>query len=580
MRSSASTPANAASRTGDVLPPIGDHIRIIPLGGVEEIGRNMTAIEIGNDILVVDCGFQFKEVETPGIDYILPNTKYLEDNKDRIRAMFITHGHLDHIGGIPFIIDRIGFPPIYTRNLTAIMVKKRQFEFPHLPELDIRVIEKREKIKIGNHSVFFFGVTHTIPDSMGIAIDTPYGLVVVPSDFKLEHIDGVVSKREEEEYGVFADKKVLLMMLDSTNVDNPGWSTPEAYVHESLDTYVKEATGRLIIGTFASQMERMIKVIESAEKYGKKIAVEGRSMKNNIEIAIQAGMLKIKPDTIIPSGEVPNYPRSKIVILSTGAQGEEFAALSRMANKTNKTLTIEPGDTVLLSASIIPGNEKSVERLKDNIARQGARIISYRTSEIYIHSSGHGNRAELEWLHRKIKPKFFIPFHGNHYRLKSHAELAESTGIPAENIIVPENSAVIEIQDQGNKMVMLKEKVPSVIRMVDGLSVGDIQDVVIKDRQSLSEDGIFVIVALINTKTGTLKKSPDIISRGFIYLRESQDLLSETRVLVKKSIEDMARHQNPINFDYIKKQLGDQVSAFLFQKTQKDPIVVPVLLGV
>ena len=579
-RGGSSAPANAQSKNGDVLPPLGDNIRVIPLGGVEEIGRNMTAIEIGDDIFVIDCGFQFKEIETPGIDYILPNTKYLEDNKDRIRAMFVTHGHLDHIGGIPFIIDRIGMPPIYTRNLTAIMMKKRQFEFPHLPELDLRIVEKNEKIKVGNSSIRFFGVTHTIPDSMGIIIETPFGSLVTPGDFKLDHVDGVPSEREEAEYKMFEKENVLLLMLDSTNVDNPGWSTPEKYVYESLDKYVKESTGRLIIGTFASQMERMIRVVQSAEKYGKKIAVEGRSMKTNIEIAIQAGMLKVKPDTIIPSNEVVNYPKSKIIILSTGAQGEEFAALSRMANKSNKSLTIEPGDTILLSASIIPGNEKAVERLKDNIARQGAKISSYRTSDVYIHSTGHGNREELAWLHKKIQPKFFIPVHGNHYRLRSHAELAESLGMPAENIIVPENSAVIEIRENGGKIVMLKEKVPSVIRMVDGMQIGDIQDVVIKDRQSLAEDGIFVIVALINTKTGTLRKSPDIISRGFIYLRESQDLLSEARLLAKKTIENGARGQNPINFDYIKKQLADQMGAFLFQRTQKDPIVVPVLLGV
>ncbi len=581
MSSRGRTTAPANTKKEEVIPPLaqGD-IRIIPLGGVEEIGRNMTAIEIGNDILVIDCGFQFKEVETPGIDYILPNTKYLEDNKDRVRALLVTHGHLDHTGAIPFLIDRIGLPPIYTRNLTSLMIKKRQAEFPHIPPLDYRLVEKNDRVKIGQLSLRFFGVTHTIPDSMGIVIDTPYGNIVIPSDYKLEHMDGVPSEREEANYAFFDKEKTLLLLLDSTNVENPGFSTPEQYVMEGLDQYIRDTKGRLIIGTFASQMERMVSIIESAVKHGRKVVVEGRSMKTNIEIAKLAGLLKVKDDAFVPSNAASDYPKEKIVILSTGAQGEEFAAMMRMANKSHKFLAIEKGDTVLLSASIVPGNEKSVEKLKDNIARAGAKIISYRTSDIYVHSTGHGNREELAWLHRKIKPKYFMPIHGNHYRLRIHADLAQELGMSEDHLIVPDNSSIVEVQEGGTKFVKLPVKAPAGLRMVDGLSIGDMQEVVLKDRQALADDGMFVVIALLNTKTGKLRKSPDIISRGFVYLRESQDLLAETRTIAKKTVEATAARMNPINFDFIRKELTDEVTRFLFQKTNKHPIVIPVLIGV
>jgi len=576
--SSATKPSS--KKPTEMIPPAGDNIRIIPLGGVEEIGRNMTMIEYKDDIVVIDAGFQFQEDDTPGIDYILPNTKYLEDRKDKIRAMIVTHGHLDHIGGIPYIMSRIGNPPIYTRNLTAIMIKKRQEEFPHVEPLDIKVVEKNERIMAGKLSIGFFGVTHTIPDSMGIIIDTPFGAIVVPSDYKLRHVEGTPVEEEEKEYSVFDNMKVLLMLADSTNVENPGFSTPESVVHTNLEEIIRSIKGRLIIGTFASQFERMIKIIEVAEKFGKKIVVEGRSMKSNIEIAQLAGLLKVKKETIINAQDIESYPPDRIVILSTGAQGEEFAALMRMANKQHKHLKLTKRDTVLLSSSIIPGNEKSVEKLKDNLARQGAKIIHYRTSDVYIHSTGHGNRGELEWLHKKVKPKFFIPIHGNHYRLKLHADLAEQCGMAETNIVIPDNSTIIEIQDNGNKLVRLKEKAPSGMVMVDGFSVGDMQEVVIRDRQMLAQDGMFVIIASINTSSGKLKKSPDIISRGFVYLRESQDLLQQTRYIIKKTIEDTVHGMNPINFDYVKQVVTDNVSKYLFQQTAKRPIVIPVLLGV
>lgn len=572
--------AAGAHRSASIPPPKDDSIRIIPLGGVEEIGRNMTLVEFRGDIIVIDMGLQFREDDTPGIDFILPNPRYLEDRKGKIRGVFITHGHLDHIGGIPYIMNRIGNPPLYTRNLTALMIKKRQEEFPHLPPLNIKIVEGQERITLGALAVRFFNVTHTIPDSMGLIIETPFGNVVTPGDFKLDHTESVVSEREEESYRIFEKEKTLLLFGESTNIENPGFSTPEKLVHKTLEEIIRSVKGRLIVGTFASQFERMMKIISIAETLNKKIVIEGRSMKTNIEIAIAAGLIKPREGTIIPAQEIGNYPPDRIIILATGAQGEEFAAMMRMANKSHKLIRLEPRDTVVLSSSIIPGNEKTVEKLKDNIARHGAKILHYRTTDLYVHSTGHANRGEIEWLHRKIRPRFFIPIHGNHYRLRLHQELAEQLGTPRGNIVVPDNSMIIEIQNGGEKIVALKERAPNGPVMVDGFAVGDMQEVVLRDRQMLAEDGMFVIIASIHSGTGKLKKSPDIISRGFVYLRESQDLLHQTRLIIKKTIEEGTAGMHPINFEYVKDQLTDAVSRFLFQKTAKRPIVIPVLLGV
>jgi len=563
------------------IPPVAPgNIRIIPLGGVEKIGMNMTAVEIGEDILVIDAGFGFSDENTPGIDYILPNTKYLEERKHRVKGIIITHGHLDHIGAIPYIMDRIGNPPMYTRNLTALMIKKRQTEFPHLEPIDYKIVEKNDRIKIGNISVQFFGVTHTIADSIGVAIDTPFGYVVNPGDFKLDHVDEVPTDEEEKSYSFFNDKKVLMLLGESTNIENPGFSTPERIVIENLDTIVRDIKGRLIVGMFASHFHRIAAIITSSEKYGKKVIVEGRSMKNNIEVAIASGMLQVKKGTIIQPQEVDSYPPDKVVVLATGAQGDEFAALMRMATGSYKHFKLSNKDTVLLSASIIPGNERAVDKLKDKLSRMGAKIMHYRTSEVFIHSTGHANRGEIEWLHRKLKPRFFIPIHGTHYKLKQHAELAMQLGMAADHIVVPDNGTIIEIQDNGEKLVKLADKAPDNVVMVDGFTIGDIQDVVIRDRQVLSEDGIFVVIALINAATGKLKKSPDIISRGSVYLRESQDLLRETRFLVKNAIEETTQNMHPINIDYVKDVVSDSLGKFLFQQTAKRPIIIPVMICV
>jgi ribonuclease J len=569
------------ARNGDEkpIPPLeSGNIRIVPLGGVEEIGRNMTAVEIGDDIIVIDCGFQFREDDTPGIDYILPNTKYLEERREKIRGIFITHGHLDHIGGIPYIIDRIGYPPIYTRRLTSVMIRKRQEEFPHLKPLDIHEVETEDTVRVGDIRVKFFEVSHTIPDSMGIIVETPYGLMVFTGDLRLDHVNGIPSEKEEEEFAYFKDKKVLFLAADSTNVEKPGFSLPERTVQKNLDEIIATTNSRLIIGTFSSQLERIMRMLEAAERAGKKVLVEGRSMKINIEIVKHLGMMKVAEKTFIGPEQLESIPPSKTVILATGAQGDEFAALMRIAMKTHKYIKIQKGDVIVLSSSIVPGNERSVQKLKDNLSRQGAKIIHRDTMD--VHASGHANRDETFWIHQKINPRFFMPLHGYHYMLRVHADIAKACGRSEDEIVVPDNSCIIEIQDEGSHIVRLKEMAPAGLRLVDGFSIGDIQEVVIRDRTVLAQEGMFVIIATVNPKTGKLRKSPDIISRGFVYLRENQELLQQTRIIVKKTIEDSSKGQQPVNFDFVKNNVTDAVARFLFEKTNKRPLVIPVILGV
>jgi ribonuclease J len=559
------------------IPPVGDNIRIIPLGGVEEIGKNMTAIEIGNDIIVIDAGLQFKDATTPGIDYLIPNAKYLEERKDKIRAMFITHGHLDHIGAVPYILEKIGNPPVYSRQFGALMVQKKMEDFPHLPKIDMRIIDGDETITCGNIKIDTFAISHTIPDSMGLIIKTKFGNIVFIEDVRVDNIAGVPTEEEVKQYQRFKDMNVLLLTMDSTSIEKSGFSISESVVVKNIEKIIKETTGRLIVGTFASQVERILAIIEIAAKYGKKVVIEGRSMKANMEIVKQLGLLKT--DNLVPVTEIESIPPDKLLMLVTGAQGEEFAALMRMANKSHKYVQLRKNDTILLSSSIIPTNYMPVVKLKDQLYRSEAKVITYLDSD--VHASGHGNRDELKWIHNQIKYKYFIPLHGYHHLLRQHGEMSESLGTPAENIIIPNNGTIIEIQDEGKKIISLPMRAPHEPVTVDGFEVGEIQDLVIEDRQLLSEAGIFVIVASINTHTGKLKKSPDIISRGFVYLRESQELLRKSRFLVKNMVEDYtAKNTGPIDFDRLKKNISDELSKFLFQETAKQPLVIPVLLGV
>ena len=564
-----------------VIPEITDEdtVRIITVAGVEEIGRNMNIVETKDDIIVIDAGFQFvtEESNAPGINYILPNTQYLEERKHKIRALVITHGHLDHIGGIPFIIERLNNPPIYTQYLTSLMILKRQEEFPHIEPVQMNVIKEGESFTVGKTRIKTFRVTHSIPDAMGVGVETKHGDVVITGDLKLIHKDGKVVIEEQETWLKVGENKNLALLCDSTNADREGFSASESRVYETLDKIIEAATGRLIIGTFASQFDRLINIIKTCERLGKKVVLEGRSIKTNIEIALYGKFFETDPKIFINPGDMADYPNDKIVILSTGAQGEEFAALMRMATDKHKFITLNERDTVVLSSSVIPGNEIAVQILKDNIFRRNVKVITYQGS--HIHSSGHGNAGELVWVHQAVKPRFLVPVHGHHFHLKNHMFQAIANGFPRENIIVPDNGTIIDIKN-GTELIVQPMKIPNELVMVDGFTVGTKQEVVLRDRMTLAQDGMFVIIATVNSKTGKLRKSPDIISRGFVYLRENQQLLSEARVLIKRTIEKETERMNPIDLDLVKERVTDVVSGFLMQKTQKSPMVIPVLIGI
>ena len=394
---------------------------------------------------------------------------------------------------------------------------------------------------------------------------------------KLDHEGGIPAEHEQKKWGEIGKDNNLFFIADSTNAERDGFSIPEKRVNDTLENIVRTVQGRLIIGTFASQFERMIRIIQIAESMNKKIVMEGRSMKTNLEIAQLTGLLAIKKETIISAQEIQDYPPDKIVVLATGAQGEEFAALMRIATKQHKNIILSPRDTIVLSSSVIPGNEISVQNLKDMLYRNGATLIHYKTSD--VHSTGHGNSGELVWINQQVGAKFFMPAYGYYSMTSCHAKAVEQAGRPRDQIVLADNGTVIDLIE-GKTMFVHKEKVPSSPLVVDGFSIGDIQEVVIRDRQALSKDGMFVIIATVNLKTGKLRKSPDIISRGFIYLRENQEMLNQARLLIKKTVEDTTEGMNPVDLDFVKNALADTMAGYLFTRTNKAPMVIPVLIGV
>ncbi|MBP9821415.1 MAG: ribonuclease J [Candidatus Pacebacteria bacterium] len=561
----------------DVIPPLapGD-IRIIPIGGVEEIQKNMTLVEYNDQIIVIDAGTRFSTVDTPGINYIIPNTTYLEERKDKIKALVITHGHLDHIGAIPFVIEKLGNPPIYTREFGAILIKKRQEEYPHLPPLNVIIAEKDDgAIPISaDLKVRFFGLTHAIPDSTGVIIETPHGDIVSTGDVRVDNHDGIPSQKEFDQYAFFKKRNVLLMTMDSTGIPQPGWSISEDVVVETVDKIIRDTKGRLIIATFASQVERIIEFIRSAKKYDKYIVIEGRAMKTNISIVQHLNLTDL--DHVIDVEEMPSHPPHKIVMLATGGQGEQYSALDRIANGTHKFVTLTSNDTIVFSSSVIPGNDHAVDRIKDLLYKKDPHVITYADTQ--VHASGHGRREELKWLHQQIDYKFFMPIHGSHFRLKMHRDMVVGMGHPRENIIVPSNGTIVEIRNEGKELKVLAERAPHEEIVIDGTYTGELQEAVIRDRKLLNEEGFFTVVVVLDQKTRKLKKSPDIISRGSVYLRENQELLHKLRGLIKKVAEDSAEHTN-MNIDDIKDEIGEKVSRFILQKTEKRPIVIPVVLS-
>ena len=571
-----------AKNTLAKIPPIGkDAVRMLIFAGVEEVGRNMAAIEYGDDIVIVDCGFTFGKPEKfPGIEYILPNIEYLEANKHKIKGLVVTHGHLDHIGGIAFLIEKLGNPRIYSRPLTNVLIQKRQQEVLDAKALDYYDVQKDTVLQLGQISISFFLVTHTIPDAMGIIMKTPFGDIVFTGDVKLDHDGhGEIAPFEKKEYGIFKDKNVIALLADSTNVENEGFSIPEHKVWKQLDKLISETRGRIILGTFASQLERVGKIIESAERHGRKIIIDGRSMKNNVAIAQKTGHLKIGKDTVIPIEQMGDYSPDKLLVLATGAQGQTYATLMRASVKTHKHLKFQEADTVILSSSIIPGTEIAVRELKDNITRHGCKLVTYQVSE--VHASGHGNKEELKWIHKQVKPKFFVPIHGHHSMLRAHKDAAFEAGIPMENTVIPDNGSIIEIRkDKKGELEIehLKQRMPNTTITVDGTRVGRVAELVIRDRIALSEDGIFNVILVIDKRSKRLRKMPDIISRGFIYLKESQTILSEARDIIKKNIEKNVRNMRPINIEQVKKSLVNELEPYLFQKTLKKPIIISTVL--
>jgi len=567
----------------NVVPPLAEgNVRIMPLGGVEEIGRNMTAIEYGDEIVVIDAGFQFNSENAPGVDYILANTGYLRDNKHKIKAVGITHGHLDHIGGLPYLMNEIGDVPIYSANLINTLIKARQEEFPHSQPLDLHDVEGSERIKIGQHlALEFFLTTHTFPDSIGIIVKTPVGDVAITGDIKLNHTDGKPAQEEFDNFAKFKDNPPLVLLMDSTNISRPGWSIPEHVVFDTFNKKISEhTTGRLIIGAFGSQIERLSNFVRIAEKNNMKVCFEGRSLKQNMIIAEKVGFYKPAKGIIIDSDQLQEYPPNKVLILATGAQGDEFAALMRIAKKQHKNITLTNKDTIILSASVIPGNEGPVQKLKDNLSKQGAHIVTVDTSD--VHATGHGYMEEAKWIHSQIRPKFFVPHHGYYHMLRTHTDVMHaSTGLAYDQMQIPQgNSAVIEVRENGTKIVQLREKVASAMRVVEGHKITDLQTTVMRDRKELSEEGIFMIVVTLDKRTGRLRKSPDIISRGFVYLRESQDLMHQTRDIIRKSVEYVTKGQKEIDTDRIKADIATQVQKYLMQQTHKRPIVIPVVVSV
>ncbi len=547
-------------------------LRVIPLGGNGEIGKNMTIYEYGDDIIIVDCGIMFPRGEMLGVDFIIPNISYLEERKDKVRGIIFTHGHEDHIGAIPFIWPKIQ-APIYATKLTAGFIESKMKEFDQNPK--IRVVKAGDHLQLGVFKIEFMPFSHTFLDDVGLIIDTPEGKVVHISDFKLDP-NKIESQKVIVRLGELGTQNVKLLLLESTNVEYKATPVSESVVHDTISSIFRKAHGRLIVTSFASSLDRIQGVLNAAVRSHRKVAISGRSMDKAINIAMNLGYLKVPRNILVDLRRIDKLPDNQLIILCTGSQGEEYSALVRMASGEHKQVKIKQGDTVVISASAIPGNERTISDTVNNLFREGADVF-YGSEAQRIHSSGHAKRDELKLVINTVKPEYFIPIHGEYRHLVLHTRLAQELGLAADHTFVMEDGQIFEVLE--GKARISQEKADASYVLVDGLGVGDVGNIVLRDRQAMAKDGIFVVILTVDHETGKIVTSPDIISRGFIYMREREDLVYKARQEVKKMF---AKHNEkyPANWDFIKKALRQEMGEFLFAETERRPMVIPVIIEV
>lgn len=560
------------------LLAVGDtRLRVIVLGGNEEVGRNCTLLEYGDDIIMIDCGLQFPDEDMPGVDYIVPNISYLKGKEKNLKGVIITHGHYDHIGGIPHLMPLLGNPPIFATDITCAIVAKRQEDHKDKPPLRLTVIQSDDVIHLGKFKVEFFGVAHSIPCSMGVIVTTPCGVIVHTGDFKLDSEPGAQSLQETDKIKALADRNVLALMIDSTNASQAGKQLPEYEIQNNIDEIIKNCKGRIIIGTFASMIARVQQIILACERNHRKVAIEGFSMRSNVQIAQQLGYMVVQKGTIIETRDINNYPRENVAVVCTGAQGEERAALMRIANHEHPFVAIEAGDTVVFSSSVIPGNERSVMRVKDTLYREGAEVINYKQMD--VHAGGHARAEDLAEMHEYVKPKYIIPIEGNYSFLCDHKKIAVKNGFPPENILIADNGQIMEFDNTGKGMLTNQKAVTDFV-FVDGLGVGNTNQIVLRDRQQLATEGVVIVLAVIDSHTGLPQALPDIISRGFVFMKDHVELITLTR----NKASDILKQGDPkvggAHGTYLKDKLRDELGEFLFLKTEQRPMVIPLVIEV
>jgi ribonuclease J len=547
-------------------------LKVIPLGGLGEIGKNMMVLECDNDIIVIDCGLMFPGEEMLGVDLVIPDISYLLENKDKVRGIVITHGHEDHIGALPYILPRLNVP-VYATKLTQGLISVKLKEARALTGADLRTMTVGTQINLGKFRIEFFGVCHSIPDSVGVIIYTPVGTVVDSGDFKLDYtpVDG--KPTDLSRLAQIGSQGVLLLLSDSTYAELPGYTPSEKIVGENLDRVIAEAPGRVIITTFASLISRVQQIVDAAEKHGRRVVILGRSMQDTTKMAIELGYLKVPNGLLSRLEELRNFPPDKVVIITTGSQGEPTSALVRITNRDFRQLHIIPGDTVVISASPVPGNESLINRTIDSLFRQGAQVYYGTIAQVHVH--GHGSQEELKLLLNLVKPRFFVPVHGEYRHLALHAKLAESVGIPRDHTFVMEDGAVLELTRQGGH-VTRRLGLSNVY--VDGLSVGDLTNVILRSRRMLSRDGIVVAVVTVDRQTGKLISKPDIVSRGFVDTDEASDMIEASRDEVVRALDHTTVSAEDLN--YINTKVKDTLNRFYYEQTKRHPMILPFLVKV